>query len=88
MAAQKVTIMISKKQIIDFISEQLAVSREECTPTANFINDLGADSFDLIVMLMELETQAQIGITYDEMEKLGTIGDVFSFLERKGLLVD
>ena len=82
--------MISKKQIIDFISEQLTVSREECTLTANFINDLGADSLDLIEMVMELEKQAHISISDEELNSLNinTIDDVFSFLESKGLLID
>ena len=82
--------MLNKKQIIEFISEQLDVNKDACTPTANFINDLGADSLDLIEMVMELEEQAHISISDEELNDLNikTIGDVFSFLESKGLLVE
>ena len=82
--------MLNKKQIIEIISEQLGVNKDACTPTANFINDLGADSLDLIEMVMELEEQAHISISDEELNdlKIKTIGDVFSYLESKGLLVE
>ena len=80
--------MVTQEKIISFIMEQLNVSKEECKPEATFSDNLGADSLDLIEMIMELEEQTGIEITDEEMEKMQTIGDVFSFLKSKGLLVE
>ena len=74
-----------EEKVIDIIMEQLEVSREECIPDASFQNDLGADSLDLIELIMEMEENFGIQIADDELEKIRTIQDVIDFLRSKGI---
>lgn len=72
-------------KVIDIIVEQLNVTREECAPEASFINDLGADSLDLVELIMEMEENFNVMVSDDELEKVRTIQDVIDFLKRKGV---
>ncbi|MBI4633072.1 MAG: acyl carrier protein [Deltaproteobacteria bacterium] len=72
-------------RIIEIIMEQLNVTREECVSEASFINDLGADSLDLVELIMEMEETFDVTVSDDELEKVRTIQDVFDFLKRKGV---
>jgi len=71
-------------KVIDIIMEQLNVTREKCVPEASFLNDLGADSLDLVELIMEMEENFDVTVSDDELEKVRTIQDVFDFLKRKG----
>jgi len=75
--------MTIEEQVIAVIMEQLEVTREECTPDASFIEDLGADSLDLVELIMELEENFGIKITDEELEKIRTIQDITDFIKRK-----
>jgi acyl carrier protein len=77
--------MSLEEKIIDIIVEQLEVTREECIPEADFIDDLGADSLDLVELIMEMEENFGIQIADDELEKIRTIKDVIDFLHSKGV---
>jgi len=65
--------------------EQLDVTREECVPEASFIDDLGADSLDLVELIMEMEEVFGLEIADEELEKIRTIKDVIEFLKNKGI---
>ncbi len=65
--------------------EQLDVTREECVPEASFIDDLGADSLDLVELIMEMEEVFGMEIADEELEKIKTIQDVINFLKGKGV---
>jgi acyl carrier protein len=77
--------MTLEDRIIDVIVEQLEVTREECVPEAAFIDDLGADSLDLVELIMEMEESFGIQIADEELEKIRTIQDVIDFLKSKGI---
>ena len=77
--------MTLEEKVIDIITEQLDVSREECVPAASFQNDLGADSLDLVELIMGMEENFGIQIADDELEKIGTVQDVIDFLKSKGV---
>ena len=77
--------MTLEEKVIDIIMEQLEVSREECVPDASFQNDLGADSLDLIELIMVMEENLGIQIADDELEKISIIRDVIDFLRSKGI---
>lgn len=77
--------MTLEEKVIDIIMEQLEVTREECAPEAAFIDDLGADSLDLVELIMEMEENFDIQIADDELEKIRTIQDVINFLRSKGV---
>ncbi len=72
-------------RVIEIIMEHLDVTREECVPEASFIEDLGADSLDLVELIMEMEENFELQISDEELEKIRTIQDVLTFLRSKGI---
>lgn len=77
--------MSLETKVIEIIMEQLGVTREECVPEASFVDDLGADSLDLVELIMEMEENFGIQVSDEELEKIRTIGDVIEFLRSKGV---
>ena len=73
-----------EERIIALIIEQLNVTREQCAPEASFINDLGADSLDLMVLIMEMEELFGVSISDDELQKIRTVQNVIDFLRAGG----
>jgi acyl carrier protein len=65
------------------VVEQLGVTQEELTPEASFIDDLGADSLDIVELVMAMEEEFDIEIPDDDAEKIQTIKDVISYLKDK-----
>ena len=77
--------MTLEEKVINIIVEQLDVTKEECVLEASFIDDLGADSLDIVELLMEMEEAFDIEIADEELEKIATIQDVVDFLKKKGV---
>ena len=75
--------MTLEEKVITMIMEQLDVTREECVPEASFIDDLGADSLDLVELIMEMEETFDVQIADSELEKIRTIKDVIDYLRDK-----
>ena len=75
--------MTLEEKVISIIVEQLDVTKEECVPEASFIDDLGADSLDLVELIMEMEETFDIQIADSELEKIRTIQDVLTYLHKK-----
>jgi acyl carrier protein len=78
--------MTLEEKIIEIIAEQLNVTKEECVPEASFIDDLGADSLDLVELIMEMEENFEIHIADEELERIRTIKDVIDFLHSKNVV--
>lgn len=76
--------MTLEEKVISIIMEQLDVTREECVVEASFTEDLGADSLDLVELIMEMEETFDVQIADNELEKIRTIKDVLDFLKSKG----
>lgn len=76
--------MTLEEKVIKLVMEQLDVTREECVLEASFIDDLGADSLDLVELIMEMEEVFGLEIEDEELEKIRTIKDVIDFLKTKG----
>ncbi len=74
-----------EERVIGIIMEQLDVTKEECVPEASFIDDLGADSLDLVELIMEMEENFGIQISDEDLEKIRTIQDVINYLKSKGI---
>jgi acyl carrier protein len=70
-------------KIKDIIEKELGVEREKLTPEASFIEDLGADSLDIVELVMEFEKEFNIDIPDEEAEKLRTVGDALAYLNEK-----
>jgi acyl carrier protein len=66
-----------KKMIVD----QLGVSESEVIPEAKFIDDLGADSLDIVELIMALEDEYGIEIPDEDAEKIETVGDAIRYIE-------
>ena len=72
------------EKVLELIVEQLNVTREQCVPEASFINDLGADSLDLMELIMEMEEQFGVSISDEELQNIRTVQNVIDFLRIKG----
>ena len=70
------------EQVKEVIVEQLNVSPEEVKPEANFVEDLGADSLDVVEMIMALEERFGIEIPDNEAENIKTVQDVVNYIEK------
>ena len=77
--------MMLEDKVITLIMEQLDVTKEECKLEASFIDDLGADSLDLVELIMAMEENFGIEIADSELEKIRTIQDAIDFLKSKGI---
>ena len=64
------------------ISEQLGVAADEVKPDSSFIEDLGADSLDIVELVMALEEEFNVEIPDDQAETIATVGDAVKFLEK------
>lgn len=77
--------MTLEEKVIKLVMEQLDVTQEECVLDASFIDDLGADSLDLVELIMEMEEVFSVEISDDELEHIRSIKDVIDFLKKKGI---
>ena len=65
------------------VAQKLSVDISQVTPEAKFTDDLGADSLDLVELVMELEEHFGIEISDDESQKFQTVNDVAAYIESK-----
>lgn len=71
-----------KERVIDIVAEQLGVNKEQITTETSFVNDLGADSLDVVELVMELEEEFDINIPDDAAEKIQTVGQAVDYIEK------
>jgi acyl carrier protein len=69
-----------EERVTEIIVEQLGVSKEEVVPEASFIDDLGADSLDIVELVMAMEEEFDIEIPDEDAEKIQTISDAISYI--------
>jgi acyl carrier protein len=73
--------MAVTEKVKKMIVEQLGVSESEVVPEAKFIDDLGADSLDIVELVMALEDEYGIEIPDEDAEKIETVGDAIKYIE-------
>jgi acyl carrier protein len=73
----------NSEKVKDIIEKELGVEREKLTSEASFIEDLGADSLDIVELVMEFEKEFNIDIPDEDAEKLRTVGDAMKYLNEK-----
>ena len=71
-------------KVIEIVSKQLGVAKEKITRTSSYVNDLGADSLDTEELVMEIEDAFDLSIPDESAEKIQTVGDAISFIEKNG----
>jgi acyl carrier protein len=69
------------KRVKEIIVEQLGVNESEVTPEAKFVDDLGADSLDLVELVMALEEEYNMEISDEDAEKILTVGDAIEYIK-------
>ena len=72
-----------EQKVIEIVSEKLSVPREEITLESNFIDDLKADSLDLVEMVMAFEDSLGVSIPDEDQEKIRTVGDAVTYIRGK-----
>ena len=80
---KKIKVMSEiQERVKAIIVDKLGVEESEVTMEASFTNDLGADSLDTVELIMEFEKEFGISIPDDQAEKIGTVGDAVSYIEK------
>ena len=72
-----------EEKVKDIIVEQLGVNPEQVTPQASFIEDLGADSLDIVELVMAFEEEFSVEVPDEDAEKLQTVGDVINYIKER-----
>jgi len=70
-----------EEKVKKVVAEKLSVEMEEVVPEASFVDDLGADSLDLVELIMAMEEAFDIEISDEEAEKLQTVKDAVSYIK-------
>ena len=76
--------MAIEERVKEIIVEQLGVSEDEVVPEASFIDDLGADSLDIVELVMAMEEEFDMEIPDEDAEKIQTIQDAINYIKAKG----
>ena len=67
-------------KVNEIISESLGVSQDEISPESSFIEDLGADSLDIVELIMAIEKEFKLEIPDEEAEKIATVQDAVAYV--------
>ncbi|MBN2374103.1 acyl carrier protein [bacterium] len=70
-----------KDKVTKIIVDQLGVDQKEVTMQASFVDDLGADSLDIVELIMALEEEFDIEISDESAEKIATVQDAVDFIK-------
>jgi acyl carrier protein len=73
--------MSAEDRLRKIIAKELSVSEEEVTPDASFIDDLNADSLDLVELIMALEEEFGVKISDEEADKIKTVRDAMDYVQ-------
>ncbi len=71
------------EKIKQIVAKEIGVDESEITPKANFVDDLGADSLDVVELVIAFEESFDIEISEDDAEKMHTVEDVQKYLEKR-----
>ncbi len=69
-----------EKRIKEIIAEQLGVEEKDVSLSASFIEDLGADSLDIVELIITFEEEFEVEISDEEAEKILTVGDAINYI--------
>lgn len=72
-----------EERVIEIVCENLAVSKDQVNRNTSFIEDIGADSLDIVELIMELEEEFEITIPDDQAEKIKTVGEAIDYIQKE-----
>ncbi|HIQ38219.1 MAG TPA: acyl carrier protein [Desulfocapsa sulfexigens] len=72
--------MAIEQQMVDIIVEQLSVDKDKVVPAASFVDDLGADSLDLVELIMAMEEEFDVEIPDEEAEQITTVQNAIDYV--------
>ncbi len=73
----------TEERVIEIVSEQMGVSKDQITRDTSFINDLNADSLDTVELVMEFEEEFEIAIPDEAAEKIQTVGQAIDYIDKE-----
>jgi acyl carrier protein len=73
----------TEERVIEIVCENLGVNKEQVTRSTSFIEDVGADSLDIVELVMELEEEFEITIPDEQAEKIKTVGEAIDYIEKE-----
>ena len=73
--------MSVEEKLIDIIAEQLSVDKEKVVPGASFVDDLGADSLDLVELIMAFEDKFGAEISDEDAQSITTVGEAVKYID-------
>jgi acyl carrier protein len=75
--------MSVEEKVIEIIAEKLNLSKDQIKPEASFVDDLGADSLDLVELVMAMEEAFGMEVPDEDAEKLRTVKDVIEYVKQR-----
>jgi acyl carrier protein len=72
-----------EERVIQIVCDNLGVNKEQVTRNTSFQEDVGADSLDIVELVMELEEEFEITIPDEEAEKIKTVGEAIDYIEKE-----
>ncbi|RLB83677.1 MAG: acyl carrier protein [Deltaproteobacteria bacterium] len=72
-----------EEQVKSIVMEQLNITEDECVPEAKSIDDLGADSLDLVELIMAMEDHFDLEISDDDLAKITNVQDVVNYIKAR-----
>ncbi len=75
--------MSVEEQVKKIIAEKLSVDLEEVVPEASFVDDLGADSLDLVELIMSMEEEFDTDISDEDAEQITTVKDAIDYVNKQ-----
>lgn len=78
-----IVVPTTEERVIEIVSEQMGVSKDQITRDTSFINDLNADSLDTVELVMELEEEFEIAIPDEAAEKIQTVGQAIDYIDKE-----
>ena len=73
--------MDTYSKVVSIIAEQLGISEESVSANSDVVKDLGADSIDIVQLLMTMEDEFGVTVTEDDADRLKTVGDIVKIIE-------